>query len=82
MGKITMERYVAIAEEMRKSKNYLLDISRYNETEVATITVLAQNDAIFNFFNSVKDMDVRKIKAITEFLDAQEKMQIARATFN
>ena len=74
MDKVTFERHVAVAEKMRMDKNYLLDISKFNATDVALITVLCQNDSIFNFFNAVKDIDVRKLKVVVEFLDAQEKM--------
>lgn len=81
MSRITPERFIVVAGQMRKSKNFLLDISKYNEAEVAMITVLVQNDAIFNFFNSVRNMDLRKIKAIMEFLDAKEKMNTAIIKF-
>jgi len=79
--KITMAKYVSIAEQMRNSQHYLLDISQYEPKEVEMIATLVQNDAIFNFCNEVKDMDVRKLQAIMEYLDAEEKMKIARAKF-
>lgn len=75
MDKITLEKYVTVAEQMRKSENYMLDIRKYDALEVSIIATLCQNDNIFHFFNSVKDMDIRKLKAILDLLDAQEKMQ-------
>lgn len=75
MSKVTFERHVSIAEKMRMDKNYLLDISKFNTTDVAIITVLCQNDSIFNFFNAVRDIDVRKIKAVVDLIDAQEKFK-------
>lgn len=82
MSKITMTKYVNVAEKMRNSNNYLLDISNYSAEETAMITVLVQNDAIFNFFNSVKHIDVRKIKAVVEFLDAKENLQASSVKFS
>lgn len=79
--KITMEKYVVVAEQIRISKNYLLDISRYEPKEVEMIATMVQDDSIFCFFNQVKDIDVRKLKAIFEYLEAEEKMIDAKMRF-
>ena len=82
MSKITFEKYVAVAELMRQNQEFVLDISKYDVEEVTVITILCKNDAVFDFFNSVKDMDIRKLKAIMELLDAEEKLNKVNAILN
>jgi len=80
-NKITMRKYVAIVEEMRKTQNFLLDISKYTPKEIELIANMVHNDTIFNYFNETKDIDIRKMKAIFEFLEAEEKMLEAKRKF-
>lgn len=79
MSKITFRKYVDIAEKMRNSNDYLLDIRNYDVEEVKLIAILCQNDALFNFFSTARDMDVLELEAIAELVDAQKKMQKAKA---
>ena len=79
--KITLEKYFVIAERMRTSGNFMLDISKYEPKELEIIGNLVQSDAIFRFVKETKDIDVRKLKAIMEYLDAEEKMIKARTQF-
>lgn len=80
--KITLEKYFAVAESMRASGNFMLDISKYEPKEILIIANLVHSDAIFQFVSETKNIDVRKLKAIMEYLDAEEKMQTARAQFS
>ena len=79
MSKITFRKYIDIAEQMCTSNNYSLDIKEYDVEEVKLIAILCQNDALFNFFSTVKDMDVLELEAIVELVDAQKKLQRAKA---
>lgn len=78
--KKTLEKYYMIAEQMRISGNYTLDIHEFKPEEVLTIVTLAQNDAIFNFVKEIKDMDVRVLYSTMKYLDAKEEMSFAKST--
>ena len=77
----TFERYVNIARSMRSIGSNSLDISNLNETEVYIVTVLVKYDAIFQFFDKCKDIDVRKLRACVKFLEAEEEYQKAKAIY-
>lgn len=79
--KLTLEKYVLIAEEMRTSGNYMIDIKKYTPQEIETIANLVHYDGVFEFAKATKDMDIRRIKAEVEYLEAEEKRYIAKAQF-
>ncbi len=69
----TFRKYVEVARGMRLIGSMALDIKNLNETEAYIVTALVKNDAIFNFFDEVKDIDVRKIYAVCKVCEWQEK---------
>ena len=76
--KITMEKYFEVAQKMRISENFLLDIRQYEPGEVAIITSLAKNDFTYNFVKETKDVDVRMLLAIIKYLDAEKELIAAQ----
>lgn len=80
-GKITFEKHFLIAEKMRETKNYALNLIDYDPEDVLVICHLIKSDGIFNFVKETKDIDIRKLEAIMKYLDAEEKMKEATAKF-
>lgn len=79
--KVTLRKYFDIAEQIRASGNYTLDIREYEPRELLAISTLVQSDAIFEFVSTVKDMDVCELYATMKFLEAEEKMYKSRTSY-
>lgn len=72
---MTIKNMVRIASDMRKRNSFLLDISSLDEKESAFITVLVKNIAIFEFFEKVQDMSVKKLYVVCKYLEYLEELE-------
>lgn len=78
----TFEKCVNIATGMRSTNSTMLDIKDLTAIEVPCIVILVNNDKLYEFFNSVKDMDIKKLLVSVKYLEALDSMadiQIASA---
>ena len=73
--KRTFEKYVEMARQMRSVGGAALDIRNLSPHEAYIVTALVKEDAIFNFFDKCKDIDVGKLRYAVEMLEAKEKYE-------
>lgn len=79
--RITFKKYVEIARSMRNIGSNSLDISNLDEREVYIVTALVKNDKIFEFFDSCKDIHVKKLIAAVKLLDAEDAYRKAKIIY-
>lgn len=64
-----IKKMVRIATSMREKQSFLLDISSLTEKEAAFITVLVKDTPIYDFFNDVQDIPIRKLVVVCKYLE-------------
>lgn len=72
---ITLRKYIDVAKNMREKNNYNLDISKYNTAEIYAITILATNDTLFKWLQTVQDVDLETLQAVIEYILAERKLK-------
>lgn len=74
----TFEKCVEIARRMRECQSTMLDITGLSTVEVANIVELVRNDALFQFFDEFKDMDIACLYAAVKHIEAMEAYKAVR----
>ena len=60
-----------------KYRRFLLDIRYLTANEIGLIKAMISNDAVFEAFVMLQDMDVRDIKIIFDYLTAKDNFEKA-----
>lgn len=68
----TFRRCVEITRSIRNNPESLINLRSVTPTEAFNITAMIHSDALFKFFDTVKDMDIKELYCALKLIEAQE----------
>ena len=71
------KKILEIDTYMRNTGDFSLDIRYLTANEIGLIKAMISNDAVFEAFVMLQDMDVRDIKIIFDYLTAKDNFEKA-----
>lgn len=72
---MNLKKMIRIATEMKQNNSFLLDVSELTGDEAAIITELVKNPCVLKFFIKVKNIPIKKLVVICNYLKSKEELE-------